>query len=177
MKKQIVSILLPLSLLSVPLMALADVSGTGTATANGAATATGTLIATASVSAKCVIDSTTNVVFGSIDPTSNGNYDGAGTIITHCSKNTLEFLWIAPSVAGVLKMTSPTTLDSITYGLYSDIGRTTAFPAVTGGAKITQPGTPVTTTIYGRVVVSNGVNNTVAAANDYTQALTATIEW
>jgi spore coat protein U-like protein len=164
MKKQIVTLLLPLSLLSLPALSLA-------------AATTDTLIATASVSSKCVVNSTTNVAFGSVDPTTYGNYDGAGTIVTHCSKNTLEFLWVAPSVAGPLKMTSPTTLDSITYGLYSDASRTTAFPSVTGGAKTTQPGTPVTTNVYGRVIVANGVNNTIAAANDYTQALTATIEW
>jgi spore coat protein U-like protein len=177
MKKYIATVLVPLSLLALPAMALAAVTGTGSGGDTGAATATGTLIATATVSAKCTVRSTTNVVFGSIDPTSNGNYDGAGSIVTQCSKNTLEFLWIAPSVAGPLKMTSPTTLDTITYALYSNAARTTAFPSVTGGAKTTQPGSPVSTNIYGRVVVASGVNDTIAAASDYTQALTATIEW
>jgi spore coat protein U-like protein len=167
MKKQIVTLLASLSLLFLPALS---------SSAIGAST-TGTLVATATVSAKCVVDSTTNVAFGTVDPTTNGNYDGTGTIVTHCTKNTLEFLYVAPSVVGALKMTSPTTLDSITYGLYSDAGRTTAFPGVTGGAKTTQPGTAVTTTLYGRVVVASGVNNSIAAASDYTQALTATIEW
>jgi spore coat protein U-like protein len=166
MKKQIVTLLLPLSILAIPALSLA-------ATAND----TETLIATASVSAKCVINNTTNVAFGTVDPTTNGNYDGAGSIVTHCSKNTLEFLWIAPSIAGALKMTSPTTLDSITYALYSDAGRTTAFPSATGGAKTIQSGSAIVTNVYGRVVVAAGVNNTIAAANDYTQSLTATIEW
>jgi spore coat protein U-like protein len=177
MKKQIVTLLVPLSLLGLPAMSLAAVTGTGIGAATGAATATGTLIATATVSAKCNVVSTTNVVFGSVDPTNNGNYDGAGSIVTQCSKNTLEFLWIAPTVSGPLKMTSPTTLDTITYALYSDATRTTPFPSVTGGAKTTQPGTPVTTNIYGRVVVARGVNDTIAAGSDYIQALTATIEW
>ena len=164
MKMQIVTLLALLSLLSLPALSCA-------------ANATGTLAATATVSAKCVVDSTTNVAFGTVDPTTAGNYDGTGTIVTHCSKNTQVFIWVAPSVVGTLKMTSPTTLDSITYALFSNTGRTTAFPSVTGGAKATQPGTPVTTTLYGRVVVASGVNDTIAAATDYTQALTATIEW
>jgi spore coat protein U-like protein len=167
MNKQLVTILMLLSLMVLP--ALSEAAET--------ANDSETLIATATVSAKCVIISTTNVAFGAVDPTNNGNYDGAGTVVSRCSKNTLEFLFIAPSIAGPLKMTSPTTLDSITYALYSNAGRTTAFPSVTGGAKTTQPGTSVTTTIYGRVVVGRGVNDTVAAASDYTQSLTATIEW
>ena len=164
MKKRIATLLASAFLVLIPVISLA-------------ATATGTLIATATVAAKCAVDSTTNVAFGSIDPTTFGNYDGTGTIVTHCTKNTLEFLFVAPSVTGPLKMTSPTTTDTITYGLYSNTARTTAFPSVTGGAKTTQPGTPVTTTIYGRVVVASGVNDTITAASDYTQALTATIEW
>ena len=148
MKKQIVTLLVPLSLLALPALSLAAVTGTGMGANTGSATATGTLIATASVSAKCVITSTTNVVFTSVDPTTNGNYDGAGSIVTKCSKGTLEFLFVAPTVAGALAMKSPTTLDSITYGLYSDAARTTAFPSVTGGAKTTQPGTSVTTNLY-----------------------------
>jgi spore coat protein U-like protein len=158
-------------------ISLAAVTGTGIGATTGSASASGTLIATANVSANCVVDSTTNVVFGSVNPTSNGNYDGVGTIVTHCSKNTLEFIWIAPSVAGPLQMTSPTTADSISYGLYSNAGRTTAFPSVTGGVKTMQPGTAVTTSIYGRVVVGRGVNDAIAAGSDYIQALTATIEW
>jgi spore coat protein U-like protein len=165
MKKQIVTFLVPLSLLALPALLLA------------ATTATGTLTATATVSSKCVVDSTSNVAFGTVDPTTLGNYDGVGTIVTHCTKNTLEFLYVAPSVGSALQMTSPTTSDVITYGLYADAGRTTVFPSVSGGAKTTQPGTPVTTNVYGRVVVTNSANNKIAAANDYTQALTATIEW
>ena len=176
MKKQIVKLLVPLSLLVFPALSIAAVTGTGSGGASGS-TASGTLIATASVSAKCVVTSTTNVVFESVDPTTNGNYDGAGSIVTKCSKGTLEFLFVAPSVAGTLAMKSPTTLDSITYGLYSDVARTKVFPNVTGGAKTTQPGTSVSTTLYGRVVVASGVNDAIAAASDYTQALTATIEW
>ena len=169
MKKQIVSLLVPLSLLALPAISLAAVTGS--------ATATGTLIATASVGSKCLVTSTTNVAFASVDPTTYGNYDGAGSIVTKCSKGTLEFLFVAPSVAGALAMRSPTTLDSIAYTLYSDAARTTVFPSVTGGAKTTQPGTPVTTNVYGRVVVASGMNDSIAAASDYTQALTATIEW
>jgi spore coat protein U-like protein len=178
MKKQIVTLLVPLSLLALPAMSFAAVTGTGTGGGTATSSATGTLIATATVSAKCVVDSTTNVVFGSVDPTTNGNYDGVGTIVTHCSKGTLEFLFVAPSTGGSsLRMTSPTSTDTITYALYSDASRTTAFPSVTGGTKTTQPGTAVTTTIYGRVVVAKGVNDTVASGSDYTQSLTATIEW
>ncbi len=164
MNKQMLTIFATATLMSLPTVVCA-------------ATAIGTLNATAFVTAKCIVSSTTNVVFGSIDPTTNGNYDGAGTIVTKCSKGTLEFLFIAPSVAGPLAMKSPTTLDSINYSLYSDAGRTSTFPGVLGGAKTTQSGTAVTTNVYGRVVVGTGINDTITAASDYTQALTATIEW
>ena len=99
MKKQIVTLLVPLSLLALPALSLAAVTGTGMGANTGSATATGTLIATASVSAKCVITSTTNVVFTSVDPTTNGNYDGAGSIVTKCSKGTLEFLFVLSLLA------------------------------------------------------------------------------
>jgi spore coat protein U-like protein len=164
MKKQIVTLLLPLSLLALPALSVA-------------ATDTDPLFATASVSAKCNIVSTTNVAFGSVDPTTNGNYDGVGSIKTHCSKGTPQFLFITPTVAGVLKMTSPTTNDSIIYGIYSDEARTTAFPSAVSSTKTPHSGTATITSIYGRVVVSNTQNNTIAAASDYTQSLTATIEW
>ena len=177
MNKQIVSLVVPLFLLILPALSLAAVTGTGTGGGAGGASATGALIATATVAAKCVITSTTNVVFASVDPTTNGNYDGAGSVVTKCSKGTLEFLFVAPSVGVTLAMKSPSTNDSITYGLYSNVARTVAFPSVTGGAKTTQPGTAVTTDIYGRVVVASGVNDSIAAAGVYTQALTATIEW
>ncbi|MBC8016946.1 MAG: spore coat protein U domain-containing protein [Verrucomicrobia bacterium] len=144
--------------------------------ASFAATATGTLNATATVTAKCVVASTSNVVFGAIDPTVNANYDGSGSITTRCTKNTPSFLFVAPTVAGPLRMASGTTGDNITYGLYSDSGRSTAFPSATGGAKTAHPGNQ-TATLYGRVVVASGQNDTVAAASDYTQALTATIEY
>jgi spore coat protein U-like protein len=165
MKKQMITLATAMTLLSLPAMALA-------------ATATGTLNATASVSAKCFLRSTTNVAFGEIDPTTNGNYDGTGTIVTHCTKGTLSLLFIAPTVPGALAMASVATpAEQITYALYTNAGATTPFPSAAGGAKTVQPGGQVTTTIYGRVVVASGTNDMVAAASDYTQALTATIEW
>jgi len=163
MKKQIITMVASLSLLSLPAI-------------SSALTANGSLNATAAVTAKCVVKSTTNVAFNAVDPTTNGNYDGAGTVITQCTKNTLGFIFVAPTVGTELKMASASTLDSITYALYSDAGRTITFPSVTG-AKSAQPGTPQTTNIYGRVVVASGQNDAIAAADDYTQALTATIEW
>lgn len=164
MKKQIFIVAASVSLFSLPAMSMA-------------ATATGTLNATTSVTAKCVIKSTTDVAFASVDPTTNANYDGAGTIVTQCTKNTPQFLFVAPTTGTTLQMTSPSTADNISYGLYSDAGRSAAFPSAAGGTKVAQLGTPLTTNLYGRVVVASGVNDAVSAATDYTQALTATIEW
>lgn len=163
MKKKIVTLVASLSLLSLPAMSFAS-------------TATNSLNATAKVTAKCVVRSTTDVAFASVDPTTNANYDGAGTITTQCTKGTLGFLFVTPTAGTELKMASATTTDTISYALYSDSGRTIAFPSATG-AKTAQPGTPQTTNIYGQVVVASGQNDMVAAADDYTQALTATIEW
>ncbi len=126
---------------------------------------------------KCVINGTTDVNFGAVDPTTNGNYDGTGTIVTHCSKGTPQSLFINPTVAGVLKMTSPTTKDSIIYGIFSDTARTAPFPTAVSSTKTAHPGNAMTTSVYGRVIVSSTQNNMVASAEDYTQSLTATIEW
>ncbi len=168
MQKSIVALLSLLTILSLP-----AVSSTAVA-----ATAVGPqLQATATVSGKCVVSATTNVAFGLIDPTTDANYDGTGTIVTKCSKNTSAFIFITPTVAGPLAMRSITTNDSITYGLYNESGRTTAFPSAAGGAKTSQTGASRTTTVFGRVVVGNNVNDAIAAADNYTQALTATIEW
>lgn len=161
--KRITTLLASLAIAAIPAASLA-------------ATATGTLNATATVTAKCVVASTSDVVFGAIDPTVNANYNGSGSITTRCTKNTPTFLYVAPTVAGPLQMKSATSGDNITYGLYSDAGRTTSFPSASGGTKTAHPGT-LTTTLYGKVVVASGQNDTVAAANDYTQALTATIEY
>jgi spore coat protein U-like protein len=163
MKNQIVTLLVPLSLLALPALSVA-------------ATDTDTLNATASVTAKCNIVSTTNLEFGSIDPTTNGNYDGVGSIKTHCSKGTPQSLFITTPTGG-LKMTSATTKDSIIYGIYSDTARTTAFPSAVSGTKTPHSGIATTTSVYGRVVVSDNQNNNITAGSDYTQALTATIEW
>jgi spore coat protein U-like protein len=166
MKKQIFTLLASLTLLSLlPAVCLA-------------ATATGTLKATATVSAKCVVRSTTDVAFGDVDTTSYVNKDGAGTVVTQCTKGTPAFIFVTPTTAGdPLAMKSISTSDTITYSLYSDAGRTLAFPSATGGAKTNATGGKQTTNIYGRVVVADGTNDQVAAATDYTQALTATIEW
>ncbi|MSN26081.1 MAG: fimbrial major subunit CsuA/B family protein [Geobacter sp.] len=155
---------------------LASVAIAGLPAASFAATASGTLNATATVTAKCLVTSTADVVFGAIDPTVNADYTGAGSITTRCTKNTPTFLFVAPTVAGPLRLHSNTTLDDITYGLYSDSARLTAFPSTTGGAKTAHPGN-LTTSLYGKVVVASGINDTVAAASDYSQALTATIEY
>lgn len=161
--KRITTILASLTIAAIPAASLA-------------ATTTGTLNATATVTAKCIVESTANVVFGAIDPTVNANYNGSGSITTRCTKNTQTFLYVAPTVAGLLQMHSTTTNDDITYGLFSDAGRTISFPSATGGAKTAHPGT-LTTQLYGKVVVASGQNDTVTAASDYIQALTATIEY
>jgi spore coat protein U-like protein len=162
-KKQIITLLVPLSLLMLPALSVA-------------ATDTDTLNATATVTAKCNIVSTKNLAFGNVDPTTNANYDGEGSIKTHCSKGTLQSLFITPPVGG-LKMTSTTTNDSIIYGIYSDATRATAFPSAVSSTKSAHSGSATETKVYGRVVVSDTQNNSISAGSDYTQALTATIEW
>jgi len=74
-------------------------------------------------------------------------------------------------------MTSPTTKDTITYAIYSDTARSIVFPSTVGSTKTPHPGTAMTSNVYGRVVVSDTQNNTISAGSDYTQSLTATIEW
>jgi spore coat protein U-like protein len=170
MKILILTIFSLLSIMSIPVLSSSAVAATSPGTA---------LKATATVTAKCIVSSTTDIAFGSVDPTTNGNYDGLGTVLTKCSKNTAALIFIKPVTGTTFAMKSLLTGDSITYGLYNDVGRTSPFPSVAGGAKSTTSttGAPITTTVYGRVVVGAGVNDAVAAATDYTQALIATIEW
>jgi spore coat protein U-like protein len=166
MKKQILSLVATLSLLSLPSLSSTAV----------AANVNQPLEATAKVTAKCIVRSATNIAF-TVDSTVYANYDATGTVVTRCSKGTPVFIFVAPTTAGAALEMKSGTAEKITYAIYSDTGRTTVFPSATGGAKVASLGADLVTSIYGRVVVASGVNDTVLAADNYTQALTATIEW
>jgi spore coat protein U-like protein len=165
MKMQIITLFVPLSLLAFPLLSLA-------------ATANTNMEATATVSAKCNIIKTSDLAFASVDPTTNGNYDGVGTIKTHCSKGTMQSIYITTPASG-FKMSStslPATGDGIVYAIYTTGAYDITFPSSVSVTKKAHSGSAETTNVYGRVVVSNTQNNSVTAGN-YSQSLTVNIEW
>jgi spore coat protein U-like protein len=162
MKNRIITLLVPLSLMALPSLSVA-------------ANANTTMEATATVSAKCNIIKTSDMAFAPVDPTTNGNYDGVGTIKTHCSKGTLQSIYITTPAAG-FKMSSTTTPDSIIYGIYTTAARDIAFPTAAGTPKTAHSGSATETSIFGRVLVSDTQNKSITAGN-YSQTLTVNIDW
>ncbi len=137
-----------------------------------AATATGTLDVTASVANSCTVNSTANVAFGVYDPTSTtDNTAGGGNFVFRCVKNTPFSLHIART--NTMNDGGP---NNLTYDLYSDVGRTTAWataaaadpagesPAASNAAK--------TRNIYGKIPALQDV-----PAGSYSETVTVTVTY
>ena len=132
-----------------------------------AATATNDLNVTAAVVSACSINSVTDISFGNYDTTSATDTDAAGGITLQCTTGTSYKTYIV----GTQTMTDGT--DNLTFGLYSDAGRTTTFPVDnTGTASTATDNTAHTTDIYGRITALQDVG-----VGSYTQTLTATVEY
>ena len=151
--------------LVIALMVIGVVAFAGTSMA---ATQTSNLNVTAAVQAACSISGHTDVAFGNYDPTSATDNDaGQGSMTFSCTKNTSYHTYIT----GTRSMSGGG--DTLNFQLYSDAGRTTAYPAILTGGGTTAPNTnPITTNIYGRIPNSQNVG----VAN-YTTILVATIEY
>ena len=130
--------------------------------------ATSNLGVSASVAASCRILSVSNIAFGAYDPTSPTNLDAAGSMQFRCVKQTAYKAFIA----GTRTMAGSGS-DTISFQLYSDSGRTAAFPSDHSGSAVTATSNAaVDTSIYGRVPAQQDVG-----VDSYSTTLTATVEY
>jgi len=132
-----------------------------------AATDTDTLNVLVTVQNTCRITSTTDVDFGTYDPTDPANDDdGQGSINFRCTKGASYGIYIVRTNT----MSGP---DSLTYELYEDAGRTSVFPSSSIGTPDTSASNAVATKdIYGRIPAQQDVQ-----AGSYSETVTATIEY
>jgi len=137
----------------------------------GMAQETNDLTVTATVAASCRITSVTDINFGAYDPTDSSDNDaGAGDINFRCVKGTSYDTYIT----GARTMHSATSSDDLDFELYSDAGRTTAFPSANPeDPDVAASNAEVTTDVYGRIAALQDVG----VGDDYTVTLTATIEY
>jgi spore coat protein U-like protein len=129
-------------------------------------TKTNNLEVTASVAAACSISSVSNIAFGAYDPTAGTPSDAAGNLVFRCVKNTSYSTY----VTGTRSMSGGG--DTLNFNLYSDAGRTTAYPAATGTGGTAANLSPMTSNIYGRIPATQDVG--VAS---YSATLVATVEY
>lgn len=129
------------------------------------------LAVSANVVGHCRMISTTSVVFVDYDPTDTANNDtGVGDMTLRCTKGTNYKLYIE----GTRTMTSGT--ENLNFLLFSDLGRTAAFPSdnsSTIGGTSTTASTDITQSIYGRIPAGQDVT----AGLTFSQTLQATVEY
>ncbi len=133
-----------------------------------AQTDTNDMIVTASVTASCRITSVTDIAFGAYDPTDPTDNDaGNGDISFRCVKGTAYSTYITGtrSMAG-------SGADVLNFEIYTDVGRTTAFPSVTGTGGTAASNAEITTDVYGRIAALQDVG-----VDNYSRTLTATVEY
>ena len=139
-----------------------------------AATQTGTLTVTATVLDTCIIDSTTDVDFGTLTPAvGSGPADVAGLISWACSTGTSADLGIADGDRNLLGA------GTIPYTLWQDASRTTHWGAIgtadeLGGLSGSGMNNVIDTPVYGRIAEADYID---ADAGAYTDSLVVTIEF
>jgi len=137
--------------------------------AMAAGTATSGLDVSASVSNGCRMVSVTDITFSNpyepVDPTDNDS--GAGDFSFRCTRGTDYNMYIT----GARTMTDG--IDTLTYELYKEGGRTTVWPSVNPATPTTSPSnSPVTMDVYGRIGALQDVQ-----AGAYAGSVTVTVEW
>jgi spore coat protein U-like protein len=131
-----------------------------------AQTATSNLTVTANVQPSCQITNVGDISFGTYDPLSATPKDADGSITFRCVKGTSYKAYIV----GTREMTGG--VDTITFELYSDAGRSSVFESDNSGGSTTSTSiNPIVQGIYGRI--EPGQDVTVAS---YSTTLVATVE-
>lgn len=134
--------------------------------AAGAQTATTTFQVTANVANACSVTAT-DLAFGAYDPFSATPKDGSSTINVTCTNGAAYGVSINGGATG-RSMAGPLG-STLTYGLYSDNGRTTAFNL----AAQSGTGSVIGHTVYGRIAAGQ----TTARAGNYAETVTVTVSY
>jgi len=121
----------------------------------------------ANVQATCSV-SATNLDFGQYDPLSTTPKDGSSTISVTCTNGTTYGVGVTTPTARA--MTGPAGA-TLTYGLYNDTGRTTAFNVPANGA--TGNGQAQAISVYGRIPIGQ----ITARAGAYTDTVNVTVTY
>jgi spore coat protein U-like protein len=145
-------------------LSLAALAGTALAVTNPA---TGTLGATLTILKSCQITATTQVDFGSVDPTLATDASGVGSVSVACTKGTV-ITDIKLSAGGNFASGSRQMSDGtnfVPYALFTDAAHTTAWgdggatlPAAalsTGFVATTSAATPQSFSVYGLVLAAD----------------------
>jgi len=153
----------------------------GAASSVGAATATSNLSVTASVSSNCTI-STAAVAFGAYDPIGTNAaapLNGTGSVSVTCSTGASTTVTLGQgsnadtgSTAAVpVRRLKDAGTNFLSYALYSDTGRTTAWgDTAPTGLPHTGTGTLTALTVYGQIPAGQNV-----AAASYSDTVVATV--
>ncbi len=127
----------------------------------------------ATVNATCDI-TVLPLSFGTYDVVTGGTSDQTTTITLHCTKGALPK--VALSGTSPRQMSGATTgnTDKLSYELYSDSNRTTAWygTPVSAASASTGRTAAIPMTIYGRILAGNDVS-----ADSYTDTVTATVSF
>lgn len=154
-------------------LAIASVLALGVMNANAANPASDTMTVTAQILDSCVI-SVTDMNFGQYDPVDANkaadNISGAADITTACT------LGSAPKVTLILNGAEADNTDRIltsganvlSYGLYSNLARTTAWSAT--GVAVAATGVNVVTPVYGKIPMNQN-----KPLGTYTEAVTVEV--
>lgn len=160
---------------------LASVAGMLCAGQASAATATANLAVSASVSASCSI-STTALAFGAYDPVganASSPLDASGSVVVTCTNGSSTTVTLGQGTHANTGSSDTTPLrrlkdagtNYLSYALYQDAGRTTAWGNTAGtGVGHTGAGTATSIAVYGRI--SGGQN---VASGAYTDTVVATV--
>ena len=156
------------------LVAAALLGAPGVAQAQYTSTATATFNVRATVAKNCTV-SATSLDFGTYDAVTGTAVDQASAVSVTCTKNTATRIDLNDGANGTRRMASATSGDFLSYELYQDNGRTTRWGAGDGNGYLwTAPDrSPHSLTVYGRVTA----NQNVAAAADYTDTVTVTVNY
>lgn len=145
---------------------------------------TGSFNVTANVARSCSITGTSDVAFGAYDP-ADANFatplDASGSVTVRCTKNTTYNIALGQGanaasgstcVAPARQMAAGA--ERLSYGLFSDAGRTTTWGCDASNdvtrTETTGPSSPDTVTVYGRIPAAQDV-----ADGNYSDTVTVTV--
>jgi spore coat protein U-like protein len=115
----------------------------------------------------------TTLAFGAYDPNSVGALDQSATFTLSCTKGTTATIGLNAGVNGTRNMKGAALPnDLLSYQLFQDTNRTTAWDTTTTLAVAASTGVANTLTVYGRIPVAQFVT-----ADSYSDTVTATVNF